>query len=144
MNEDLNWHVIVPPTNLPVLNLAVVNGAGFVSTEVILPLSLKHPLVLASLMDTSNYEDQMAEYSGLFQRFSLPILIVSGLLTVALGTHLAAPPEFRTDLNDFAPQSDSNKAHEDIHKFFPDESRPMFVHVTRDNGGNILSMDSLN
>ena len=95
-------------------------------------------------MDTSNYEDQMAEYSGLFQRFSLPILIVSGLLTVALGTHLAvSPPEFRTDLNDFAPQSDSNKAHEDIHKFFPDESRPMFVHVTRDNGGNILSMDSL-
>ena len=86
-------------------------------------------------MDTSNYEDQMAEYSGLFQRISVPILIVSGLLTVALGTHLMiSPPEFRTDLNDFAPQSDSNKAHEEIHEFFPDESRPMFVHVTRDNG----------
>jgi len=95
-------------------------------------------------MDTSSYEDQMAEYSGLFKRLAIPILIVSGLLTVALSAHLiTSPPEFRTDLNDFAPESESNKAHEDIHAFFPDESRPMFVHVTRDNGGNILSMDSL-
>ncbi len=95
-------------------------------------------------MDTSTYEDQMAEYSDLFKRLAIPILIVSGLLTVALSAHLiASPPEFRTDLNDFAPQSDSSKAHEEIHSFFPDESRPMFVHVTRDNGGNILSIDSL-
>ena len=95
-------------------------------------------------MDTSNYEDQMAEYAGLFKRLAIPILIVSGLLTVALSAHLLmSPPEFRTDLNDFAPDTDSKKAHEEIHEFFPDESRPMFVHVTRDNGGNILSMDSL-
>ena len=86
----------------------------------------------------------MAEFAGLFKRLSVPILIVSGLLTVALSAHLlTSPPEFRTDLNDFAPESESNKAHEEIHAFFPDESRPMFVHVTRDNGGNILSMDSL-
>jgi len=95
-------------------------------------------------MDTSNYEDQMAEYAGLFQRLAIPILVVCGLLAVGLGAHLlASPPEFRTDLNDFAPESESNKAHEEIHSFFPDESRPMFVHVTRDNGGNVLSIDSL-
>ena len=95
-------------------------------------------------MDTSNYEDQMAEYAGLFQRLAIPILVVCGLLAVGLGAHLiTSPPEFRTDLNDFAPESESNKAHEDIHAYFPDESRPMFVHVTRDNGGNVLSMDSL-
>ena len=95
-------------------------------------------------MDTSNYEDQMAEYAGLFQRLAIPILVVCGLLAVGLGAHLlASPPEFRTDLNDFAPESESNKAHEDIHAYFPDESRPMFVHVTRDNGGNVLSIDSL-
>jgi len=115
-------------------------GFGFVH----LTLSLKHPLVFAMCMDTSNYEDQMAEFSGLFKRLSVPILIVSGLLTVALGAHLlTSPPEFRTDLNDFAPESESNKAHEEIHTFFPDESRPMFIHVTDDNGGNILSMNSL-
>ena len=95
-------------------------------------------------METSNYEDQMAEYAGLFQRLAIPILVVCGLLAVGLGAHLVtSPPEFRTDLNDFAPESESNKAHEDIHAYFPDESRPMFVHVTRDNGGNVLSMDSL-
>ncbi|MDP6224614.1 MAG: hypothetical protein QGF34_06105, partial [Candidatus Poseidoniaceae archaeon] len=86
----------------------------------------------------------MAEYAGLFQRLAIPILVVCGLLAVGLGAHLiTSPPEFRTDLNDFAPESESNKAHEDIHAYFPDESRPMFVHVTRDNGGNVLSMDSL-
>ncbi|MEC7483604.1 MAG: hypothetical protein VX998_02320, partial [Candidatus Thermoplasmatota archaeon] len=95
-------------------------------------------------MDTSNYEDLMAEYAGLFKRLSVPILIVSALLTVGLSAHLlASPPEFRTDLNDFAPESDSNKAHEEIHAYFPDESRPMFVHVTDDNGGNVLSINSL-
>ena len=95
-------------------------------------------------MDTSDYEDQMAQYAGLFARLALPILVVSGLLTVALGAHLfISPPEFRTDLNDFAPESESNKAHDEIHAYFPDESRPLFVHVTRDNGGNVLSMDSL-
>ncbi|MEC8106134.1 MAG: hypothetical protein VX115_00195, partial [Candidatus Thermoplasmatota archaeon] len=86
----------------------------------------------------------MAEYAGLFKRLSVPILIVSALLTVGLSAHLlVSPPEFRTDLNDFAPESDSNQAHEAIHAFFPDESRPMFVHVTDDNGGNVLSIDSL-
>ena len=95
-------------------------------------------------MDTSNYEDLMAEYAGLFKRLSVPILVVSVLLTVALSAHLlTSPPEFRTDLNDFAPESESNKAHEEIHAYFPDESRPMFVHVTDDNGGNVLSIDSL-
>ena len=144
MNEDLNWHVIVLATNLPILNLAVLLRTGICFLYGQFTLSLKHPLALATPMDTSNYEDQMAEYAGLFNRLALPILIVSGLLTVALSAHLfMSPPEFRTDLNDFAPESDSNKAHEEIHAFFPDESRPMFVHVTRDDGGNVLSMDSL-
>ena len=63
-------------------------------------------------METSNYEDQMAEYAGLFQRLAIPILVVCGLLAVGLGAHLiTSPPEFRTDLNDFAPESESNKAH---------------------------------
>ena len=61
-------------------------------------------------MDTSNYEDLMAEYAGLFKRLSVPILVVSALLTVALSAHLlTSPPEFRTDLNDFAPESESTK-----------------------------------
>ena len=62
-------------------------------------------------MDTSDYEDQMAEYAGLFKRLAIPILIVSALLTVALSAHLLlSPPEFRTDLNDFAPDKNTKKA----------------------------------
>ena len=75
-------------------------------------------------MDTSSYEDQFASFAGTFKKSALPILIVSALLTVGLGLHLVtSPPEFRTDLNDFAPSSDSNDAHERIHEHFPDESR---------------------
>ena len=95
-------------------------------------------------MDTSSYEDQFATFAGTFKKSALPILIVSALLTVGLGLHLiTSPPEFRTDLNDFAPSSDSNDAHDRIHEHFPDESRPMFIHVTRSNDGNVLSIDSL-
>jgi predicted RND superfamily exporter protein len=95
-------------------------------------------------MDTSSYEDQMANFSDLFKKSALPILIVSALLTVGLGLHLiTSPPEFRTDLNDFAPSSDSNDAHDRIHEYFPDESRPLFIHVTKSNDGNVLSIDSL-
>jgi len=95
-------------------------------------------------MDTSSYEDQMANFSDLFKKSALPILIVSALLTVGLGLHLiTSPPEFWTDLNDFAPSSDSNDAHDRIHEYFPDESRPLFIHVTKSNDGNVLSIDSL-
>ena len=95
-------------------------------------------------MDTSSYEDQFATFAGTFKKSALPILIVSALLTVGLGLHLiTSPPEFRTDLNDFAPSSDSNDAHDRIHEYFPDESRPLFIHVTKSNDGNVLSIDSL-
>ena len=95
-------------------------------------------------MDTSSYEDQLANFSDLFKKSALPILIVSALITVGLGMHLiTSPPEFRTDLNDFAPSSDSNDAHDRIHEHFPDESRPLFIHVTRSNNGNVLNIDSL-
>ena len=95
-------------------------------------------------MDTSSYEDQLANFSDLFKKSALPILIVSALITVGLGMHLiTSPPEFRTDLNDFAPSSDSKDAHDRIHEYFPDESRPLFIHVTRSNDGNVLSIDSL-
>ena len=53
-------------------------------------------------------------------------------------------PVFHTDLADFAPDSESADAHERISEHFSNETRPMFVHVTRDDGGNVLDMASLN
>ena len=53
-------------------------------------------------------------------------------------------PSFHTDLSDFAPDSESSDAHDRISEHFSNETRPLFVHVTRDDGGNVLDMDSLN
>ena len=60
-----------------------------------------------------------------------------------LGQLVVSPPTFETDLNDFAPESDSTEVHDEIHEFFPDEIRPMFIHVTADDGSNVLSLESL-
>ncbi|MAM36351.1 MAG: hypothetical protein CL988_04190, partial [Euryarchaeota archaeon] len=71
-------------------------------------------------------------------------LLVVVLCTVALSAHLVvSPPTFNTDLGDFAPDSEARDAHDRIHEYFPNEARPMFVHVTADDGSNILSIDNL-
>ena len=67
-------------------------------------------------------------------------------MTIGLVADLAFvdTPSFHTDLSDFAPDSESSDAHERISEHFSNETRPLFVHVTRDDGGNVLDMDSLN
>ncbi len=73
-------------------------------------------------------------------------MIISAAMTIGLGADLAFvdTPSFHTDLSDFAPDSESSDAHERISEHFSNETRPLFVHVTRDDGGNVLDMDSLN
>ena len=79
-----------------------------------------------------------------FERAAVPILVVSLLLTVALGLQLfPALPEFDTDLSAFAPETPSEAAEARMVDHFPPESRPMFIHVTADDGSNVLSMDHL-
>lgn len=67
-------------------------------------------------------------------------------MTIGLVADLAFvdTPSFHTDLSDFAPDSESADAHDRISEHFSNETRPLFVHVTRDDGGNVLDMDSLN
>ena len=90
-------------------------------------------------------EDRLRNQSDNFRKMSWPILIVSVVLTIGLAADLAFvdTPTFHTDLSDFAPDSDSSEAHERISEHFTNETRVMFVHVTRDDGGNVLDMDSL-
>ena len=66
-------------------------------------------------------------------------------MTIGLVADLAFvdTPSFHTDLSDFAPDSESSDAHDRISEHFSNETRPLFVHVTRDDGGNVLDMDSL-
>lgn len=88
----------------------------------------------------------MRGQSDRFRKFSWPILIISAAMTIGLVADLAFvdTPSFHTDLSDFAPDSESADAHERISEHFSNETRPLFVHVTRDDGGNVLDMDSLN
>ena len=77
-----------------------------------------------------------AGQSDRFRKFSWPILIISAAMTIGLVADLAFvdTPSFHTDLSDFAPDSESSDAHDRISEHFSKETRPMFVHVTRDDG----------
>ena len=97
-------------------------------------------------MSSPAIEDTLRGQSDRFRKFSWPILILSAVITVGLAADLAFidTPSFHTDLADFAPESDSADAHDRISEHFSNETRPMFVHVTNDDGGNVLDMESLN
>ena len=95
-------------------------------------------------MDTGSLETRMASWSHSFQRIAPVLLVVVFLFTVALSVHLVtSPPTFNTDLADFAPDSESSDAHDRIHQYFPNEARPLFVHVTADDESNILSIEHM-
>jgi hypothetical protein len=90
-------------------------------------------------------EGLLIPFAPTFRKASWAILIVSTLITAGLIVNLSVldPPSFHTDLADFSPDSEAKDAHERISANFDDETRPMFVHVTRDDGGNVLEMESI-
>ena len=96
-------------------------------------------------MGSESIEDRFRSQSENFRKLSWPILIFSIAVTVGLAADLAFvnTPSFHTDLSDFAPESESADAHERISKHFTNETRPMFIHVTRDDGGNVLDLASI-
>ena len=95
-------------------------------------------------MDTDMMEAKVASMSHYIRRGAIPFLVLAGLLTATLAVNLMiSPPTFKTDLSEFAPESENQQAHQRIHQYFPNETRPFFVHVTSDDGGNILSLDNL-
>jgi len=89
-------------------------------------------------------EAKVANVSHHLRRGAIPFLVLAGLLTTALAVNLMiSPPTFKTDLSEFAPESEGQQAHQRIHAYFPNETRPLFVHVTVDDGGNILALENL-
>lgn len=95
-------------------------------------------------MDTGGLEERLAQSAPLFQRSAPLIVAAFSLVTLLLASNLfLSPPTFQTDLNDFAPDSEESQAHQRIHQYFPNEMRPMFVHVTVDDGSNVLSLNAL-
>ena len=78
-----------------------------------------------------------------FEKASIPILIGALLLTIALGSQLFPLPVFDTDLSAFTPETPAEQAEERMSEYFPEESRPMFVHISADDGSNVLSIENL-
>ena len=90
-------------------------------------------------MDTAKLEETMASFADKFRKASVPILVVTSLITVILLANLfSSPPQFNTDLDAFSPESESKDAHDRIHEYFPNETRPLFIDVERNDGGNVL------
>jgi len=107
-------------------------------------ISLLNPHALGDAMDTAMMEAKVANMSHHLRRGAIPFLVLAGLLTTALAVNLMiSPPTFKTDLSEFAPESEGQQAHQRIHAYFPNETRPLFVHVTVDDGGNILALENL-
>jgi predicted RND superfamily exporter protein len=96
-------------------------------------------------MDGAGSDDAPASGTNRFERASVPILIFSLMLTLALGIQLFPLPSFAVDLAAFAPETDAQAAENRMVEHFPAESRPMFIHVSSDSGSdsNILSMSNL-
>ena len=96
-------------------------------------------------MGDSSIDVKLRGQSANFKKYSWPILIVSMLFTIAMVVDLAFvnTPTFHTDLSDFAPESESADAHERISQHFSNETRPMFIHVTADDGSNILDIEDI-
>ena len=78
-----------------------------------------------------------------FEKAAIPILVGALLLTIALGAQLFPMPVFDTDLSAFTPETPAEQAQNRMSDDFPSESRPMFIHVTTDDGANVLSMENL-
>ena len=96
-------------------------------------------------MGTSDLESALRSQAPRFRKISWAVLILSVIFTAGLVVDLAVinTPSVHTDLADFSPDSESADAHERISAHFTNETRPMFVHVTSDNGGNVLEMSKI-
>jgi len=95
-------------------------------------------------MDKVDLEERLAQAAPAFSRAAPFIVGVFSILTLVLAGNLyVSPPTFQTDLNDFSPETDASVAHDRIHAHFPNEMRPLFVHVTMDDGSNVLALDAM-
>jgi predicted RND superfamily exporter protein len=95
-------------------------------------------------MDTAGLEERLAKLAPSFQRASPLIVGVFTVVTILLASNLyLSPPTFQTDLNEFSPETEASLAHDRIHEHFPNEMRPLFVHVTADDGSNVLALEAL-
>ena len=95
-------------------------------------------------MEKVDLEERLANVAPVFERSAPLIVGLFTIITLVLAGNLyVSPPTFQTDLKDFSPETEASEAHDRIHAHFPNEMRPLFVHVTMDDDSNVLSLEAL-
>ncbi len=82
-------------------------------------------------------------FSESFTKYSLPILIVSFLITTVLAFQLYPLPSFNTEIAEFAPNDSASEAAEEFGIEMGNQTKQVLVNVEMKNGGNVLSIESL-
>ena len=105
------------------------------------PYILMSPSPVRTPMGDVPEGDVHARRVRAFERAAWPILIVGALLTAALVVRLlAAPPEFVTDVAEFAPDDAAIRAADEwMQHHYGEERVAMFAHSTADNGESALA-----
>ncbi len=94
-------------------------------------------------MSTDAPSGASPQLERVFEKGSLGILVTALLISLVFGAFLFPLPTFNTDLETFAPEGENSAAEERIMNSFGNERRPLFIHVTRDDGGNVLDIATL-
>ncbi|MED5271654.1 MAG: hypothetical protein VX613_02055, partial [Candidatus Thermoplasmatota archaeon] len=82
-------------------------------------------------------------FSESFTKYSLPILIVSFLITTVLAFQLYPLPSFNTEIAEFAPNDSASEAAEEFGIEMGNQTKQVLVNVEMKNSGNVLSIESL-
>ncbi|DAC23995.1 MAG TPA: hypothetical protein D7H94_02490, partial [Candidatus Poseidoniales archaeon] len=81
--------------------------------------------------------------ANLLERATLPILIITILMTAGFAIGFIDPPSFNTDLTTFVPEDENDVIIETVDAQLTETGLPFYTHITRDDGGNVLSWDSI-
>ena len=94
-------------------------------------------------MSQEGVKERTQQLTAIFEKGSPGIFFGALVLTLFFGMFLFPFPSFHTDLEAFAPDGPNDSAVDRIESVFGDERQPLFIHVEDDEGGNVLSIDSL-
>ena len=86
---------------------------------------------------------ELSDMANLLERATLPILIITIIMTAGFAIGFIDPPAFNTDLTTFVPTDENDVVIENVDSQLSETGIPFYTHITRDDGGNVLSWDSI-
>ena len=82
--------------------------------------------------------------AAIFEKSAPAIILISILLTIVSGLALSPMPEFQTDLDAFAPDSDADAAVERMDEVMPPSPHRIYIHIEpTQEGANVLEMGAI-